>query len=162
MVLCGIRIGVFRLAVSGHASHARCEDGGHYVVVTLAGVDVVQPEDVMHHTEACLAEVVKAALGIDIPLPMPRISYADAMATYGKDAPDMRFEMTIKKVSDLMAKTDFKIFTGAIETTASTSYGMCAIDGLSRSKREAVIAASPPRLWPMNTTSLLSRLLQPQ
>jgi aspartyl-tRNA synthetase len=74
----------------------------------------VQPEDVMHHAEACLAEVVNVALGIEVPLPMPRISHADAMAIYGKDAPDMRFEMTIEDVTDLMARTEFQVFTGAI------------------------------------------------
>ncbi len=70
----------------------------------------VQPEDVMLHVEACLAEVAHVALGLKVPLPMPRISYAEAMAKYGKDAPDIRYEMTIKDLSAFAAKTDFKVF----------------------------------------------------
>lgn len=70
----------------------------------------VQPEDVMRHVEACLAEVAQVALGLKVSLPMPRISYAEAMAKYGKDAPDIRYEMTIKDLCAFAAKTDFKVF----------------------------------------------------
>jgi len=70
----------------------------------------VQAEDIMGHVEACLAGVMKAVHDIDVPLPMPRISYAEAMKTYGRDAPDLRYEMTIKDVSELAAKTTFKVF----------------------------------------------------
>ncbi|MCG8408085.1 MAG: aspartate--tRNA ligase [Phycisphaerales bacterium] len=76
----------------------------------------VQPENVMQHVESCLAEVAKIAIGIDVPLPLPRISYADAMKTYGKDAPDMRYEMTIKDVSEMAKKTDFKVFREPLDT----------------------------------------------
>jgi aspartyl-tRNA synthetase len=75
----------------------------------------VQAEDIMHHAEACLAEVSQVALGIDIPLPLPRISYADAMKTYGRDAPDMRYGMTIKDVSAPADKTSFKLFREALD-----------------------------------------------
>lgn len=76
----------------------------------------VQPESVMKHVESCLAEVAKVAVGIDVPLPLQRISYADAMKTYGKDAPDMRYDMTIKDVSELAKKTDFKVFREPLDT----------------------------------------------
>jgi len=75
----------------------------------------IQPENIMAHTEACLAEVSKAVLGVDVPLPLPRISYADAMKTYGRDAPDMRYDMTIKDVSDLAGRTNFKAFRDVLE-----------------------------------------------
>ncbi|HVP11614.1 MAG TPA: aspartate--tRNA ligase [Phycisphaerae bacterium] len=75
----------------------------------------VQPENIMHHAEACLAEASKAAIGVDIPLPLPRISYADAMKTYGRDAPDMRYDMTIKDVSAPAGKTSFKVFREALD-----------------------------------------------
>ena len=76
----------------------------------------IQPEDIMHHAETCLAEVSRAALGTDIPLPLPRISYADAMKTYGRDAPDMRYDMTIRDVSSPAGKTTFKLFREALDT----------------------------------------------
>ncbi|HUN80485.1 MAG TPA: aspartate--tRNA ligase, partial [Phycisphaerae bacterium] len=74
----------------------------------------VQPEDVMRHVEACLAEVAKVAIGLDVPLPMPRISYAEAMAKYGKDAPDIRYEMTIKDVSEAVKAAEFNVFRDVI------------------------------------------------
>jgi len=75
----------------------------------------IEPENIMQHTEACLAEVVQVTQGVEVPLPLPRISYAEAMRSYGRDAPDMRYDMTIKDVSDLAAKTDFRIFAEAVE-----------------------------------------------
>lgn len=71
----------------------------------------VQPEDVMGHIEACLAEVVKISLNIDIKLPMLRITYAEAMRKYGRDAPDLRYDMTIKDVSDAVRGLDFRVFS---------------------------------------------------
>lgn len=70
----------------------------------------VQPEDVMQHVERCIAAAAKVAIGVDVPLPLPRISYAESMAKYGKDAPDMRYEMTIKDVSEILQKIDFRVF----------------------------------------------------
>lgn len=74
----------------------------------------IQPEDIIQHVEQCLAEVVKVALGIDIPLPMRRISYAEAMSTYGRDAPDLRYDMTIKDLTPLAAQMEFNVFKDAV------------------------------------------------
>ena len=74
----------------------------------------VQAEDVMHHVESCIAEVAKVARGIDVPLPLPRISYAEAMLKYGKDAPDMRYDLTIKDVTAIAGKVDFAVFKDPI------------------------------------------------
>ncbi|MFQ5425280.1 MAG: amino acid--tRNA ligase-related protein, partial [Phycisphaerae bacterium] len=70
----------------------------------------VQPENVMTHTESCLAEVMKVVHGVDIALPMRRISYAEALRVYGRDAPDLRYEMTLKDVSAVAKKMSFKVF----------------------------------------------------
>jgi len=75
----------------------------------------IQPESIMHHVEQCLAAVAKVALGIDVPLPMPRLSYADAMLHYGKDAPDLRYDLKIKDVCDIARKTGFRVFTDPLE-----------------------------------------------
>ncbi len=74
----------------------------------------VQPENVMGHVERCIAGVAKVAMGIDVPLPLPRISYAEAMAKYGKDAPDLRYDMTIKDVTEIARKIDFRVFADPI------------------------------------------------
>jgi len=73
-----------------------------------------QPESVMGHVEACLAEVLKASNNIDMTLPLKRITYAEAMEKYGRDAPDLRYEMTIKDVSAIAAKSTFSIFKDAL------------------------------------------------
>jgi len=73
-----------------------------------------QPESVMGHTEKCLADVVKVSLGIDLALPLKRIQYADAMRLYGRDAPDLRYEMTIKDVTEVAGKSTFAVFKDAI------------------------------------------------
>ena len=70
----------------------------------------VQPENVMFHTERCLAAAAKVAMGLEVPLPLPRISYAEAMAKYGKDAPDLRYDLTINDVSDIARRIDFRVF----------------------------------------------------
>lgn len=75
----------------------------------------VEAEDVIRRTEECLAEVARGVLGVDVPLPMPRISYADALKTYGRDAPDMRYGMTIQDISDLAGRTEFGIFRAALD-----------------------------------------------
>ncbi|MBK8269988.1 MAG: aspartate--tRNA ligase [Planctomycetes bacterium] len=74
----------------------------------------VQAEDVMHHVETCIAEVAKVSRGLDVALPLPRISYAEAMLKYGKDAPDLRYDLTIKDVTEIAGRVDFGIFKDAI------------------------------------------------
>lgn len=75
----------------------------------------VQPEDVMGHIEACLAEVMRSAIGVEIKLPLPRISYAEAMKSYGRDAPDLRYGMKIQEVTEIAKQTDFKVFREPID-----------------------------------------------
>lgn len=75
----------------------------------------IQPENIMQHIERCLSEVADAARGIDVKLPLPRISYADAMEKYGRDAPDLRYEMTIKDVTAAAKMTDFKVFREPVD-----------------------------------------------
>ena len=75
----------------------------------------IQPENIMGHVEACMAEVMKVVHGIEISLPLPRISYAEAMKSYGRDAPDLRYGLTIKDVSAVAGKTTFSLFKGALE-----------------------------------------------
>lgn len=75
----------------------------------------VQPENVMHHVERCIAGAAKVAMGLDVPLPLPRITYAEAMAKYGKDAPDLRYDLTIKDISEIARNIDFRVFSEPLE-----------------------------------------------
>jgi len=70
----------------------------------------VQPDDVIRVVEGCLAHVMKVIHGITVPTPFPRMSYQEAMDAYGIDRPDTRYDLRLVDVSDLAAKTTFKVF----------------------------------------------------
>ncbi len=72
-------------------------------------------EDIIALIEGMMAEIYRATLGIDIPTPMPRLTYAEAMSRFGKDAPDLRFGMELKDVTDLAGRSEFKVFKSAVE-----------------------------------------------
>jgi aspartyl-tRNA synthetase len=59
-------------------------------------------------------EAFDATLGVELERPFPRMSYADAMARYGSDKPDLRFGMEIADVSDLAGAIDFRVFADAV------------------------------------------------
>ncbi|MBL9146416.1 MAG: aspartate--tRNA ligase [Verrucomicrobiaceae bacterium] len=75
----------------------------------------VKQEDIIKLVEGLLAAMFKAGKGIDIPLPFPRMTYADAMDRYGSDKPDTRYGMEITDLADVFANTGFKIFKGVLE-----------------------------------------------
>ncbi len=76
----------------------------------------VERDDVLAVIEGLVAEVYKRCLGVTIPLPFPRLRYADAMLRYGSDKPELRFGMEIIELTDLAPATGFKVFQ---ETAAS-------------------------------------------
>ncbi|MBF0626188.1 MAG: aspartate--tRNA ligase, partial [Magnetococcales bacterium] len=70
----------------------------------------VDTEGVMGPVEGMVAEIFKLTLGIEIPHPIPRITYAEAMAKYGRDAPDTRVTLELKDITAAMRNTGFKVF----------------------------------------------------
>lgn len=74
----------------------------------------VVPEDIYSLVEGMVAAVFKAVRGVDIPLPLPRLTYEDAMNRYGSDKPDTRFGMELTDLGDTFAKSQFKVFAGAL------------------------------------------------
>jgi aspartyl-tRNA synthetase len=75
----------------------------------------VTQSDVMNVTNSVLRKVCKVA-GKEFPDEVPVITYDEAMDKYGIDRPDIRFEMFLHDVSEIVGGTDFKVFTGAIES----------------------------------------------
>ena len=71
-------------------------------------------DEIMELNEALIAQIFKTVKNIDVPRPFPRITYTDAMARYGTDRPDTRFEMELVDVSDIVKDSGFKVFSGAI------------------------------------------------
>ncbi len=75
----------------------------------------VDVEDVLAIGEGFMKHVFKEILDIDIPLPLPRLTYTEAMERFGSDKPDTRFGMELCDVSDVVTDCGFGVFTSAIE-----------------------------------------------
>ena len=65
--------------------------------------------------EGLIAAIFEKTIGVSLPTPLPRMRYDDAMASYGVDRPDTRFDLKLKDVSDLMAGTDFKVIASVLQ-----------------------------------------------
>ena len=76
-------------------------------------------EDIMAMNEGFIKRAFKEVLGVDIPTPMPRITFAEAMEKYGSDKPDTRFGMEICDLSDTVKSCGFGVFTSAINEGGS-------------------------------------------
>ena len=86
------------------------------VDMELSFVDV---DDVIDATERMVQAVCKDAIGLDVTLPIQRMTWQDAMDRYGSDKPDTRFGMELVNVSDVVAGCGFSVFTSAIESGGS-------------------------------------------
>ena len=64
-------------------------------------------------TEGLIARVMKETKGIEVTLPFPRMKYDDAMALYGSDKPDTRFDMLLQDLTEVVKGVDFKVFSEA-------------------------------------------------
>ncbi|HND53348.1 MAG TPA: aspartate--tRNA ligase, partial [Pirellulaceae bacterium] len=76
----------------------------------------VQADDVIGMIDGLVARLAKQLLGLDIQLPLPRMTYDEAMERFGHDAPDLRFGMELIDCSDLAAESDFRVFKGTVES----------------------------------------------
>lgn len=74
----------------------------------------VDTEDIMEMAEGFISKLMKETVGVDIPMPLPRMTFAQAMEKYGSDKPDTRFDMLIEDITDWADKTDFIVFKNAI------------------------------------------------
>ena len=93
-------------------------------------------QEIQDITEGLIARVMKETKGIEVTLPFPRMKYDDAMALYGSDKPDTRFEMLLQDLTDLVKGIDFKVFSEApavkaiVVKNAADSYSRKDIDKL--------------------------------
>lgn len=79
----------------------------------------VDAEDVMEVNERLLQTVCKEAIGLDVSLPLPRMTWKEAMNRFGSDKPDTRFGMELTDVSGVVAGCGFGVFTSALENGGS-------------------------------------------
>lgn len=79
----------------------------------------VDAEDIQECVEGFIQRVFKEVIGVDIPTPLPRITFADAMNRYGSDKPDTRFGFEIQDITNTVKGIDFVVFRNAIEEGGS-------------------------------------------
>ncbi len=96
----------------------------------------VEQEDVLKTFEGMMRAMFKNAVGVDIPNPLPRMSWYDAMDNYGSDKPDIRFGMKIHEISDLVKGCGFSVFDsaeyiGAINAEGCGEYTRKQLDELT-------------------------------
>ncbi len=75
----------------------------------------VGEEDVMAVAEGLISEIFKAVLAVEVKTPFHRMTYNEAMGRYGLDRPDTRFGLELCDISDIVANSDFKVFSDAVK-----------------------------------------------
>ena len=96
----------------------------------------VEQEDVLNTFEGMMRQMFRNAVGVEIPDPLPRMRWYDAMDNYGSDKPDIRFGMTIHEITDKVQGFGFSVFdsveyVGAIAVPGAASYTRKQIDELT-------------------------------
>ncbi|RQH21066.1 aspartate--tRNA ligase [Okeania hirsuta] len=71
-------------------------------------------EEIIQLNEKLVGYIFEKVKGVDLPVPFPRLTYAEAMDRYGSDKPDIRFGLELVNVSDLVKDSGFKVFSGAV------------------------------------------------
>jgi len=92
--------------------------------------------EIMEHMEALIRSLFKEVMAVDLPDPFPRLDYADAMQRYGSDKPDLRIDLELIEVSDLMTDVEFKVFSGPAKDDNGRVAAMCVPDGSKFTRKE--------------------------
>ncbi|ALW88819.1 aspartate--tRNA ligase [Deinococcus actinosclerus] len=94
----------------------------------------VELDDVLSTQEGLMAHVFRETMGVELPLPFPRMAYMDAMNLYGSDKPDLRFDLKFTDVTDLFQGGEFKAFAAAqaVKVIAAPELTRKQIDELER------------------------------
>ncbi len=95
----------------------------------------VDEDDIMTMNEGVIRRIFKEVLDVDIPNPVIRMPYQQAIDEYGVDRPDMRFEMKLKDISDIAKESTFKVFTSTVEKGGIVK-GLCAPGGAKYSRSD--------------------------
>ncbi len=103
----------------------------------LSFVDV---DDVIDVNERLLARLFKDTIGVDVPLPIQRMTYKEAMERFGSDKPDLRFGMELTDITDVVKDCEFVVFKGAIEAGGSVrGINAKGQGGMPRKKIDALV-----------------------
>lgn len=94
----------------------------------------VEQEDIMAVNEGLISHVFKEVAGVDVKLPIKRMTFKDAMEKYGSDKPDLRFGMEITNITDDVKDLDFVVFKSAIENGGSVR-ALCVKGGAEMGRK---------------------------
>ena len=86
--------------------------------------------------EGMVRHLFKRVLDVDLPDPFPRMSYAEAMQRYGSDKPDLRIDLELIEVSDLMESVDFKVFAGPAADPEGRVAALCVPQGNELTRKQ--------------------------
>ena len=94
----------------------------------------VERDDVFAIAEGYVSRLFREVLGVEIPTPLPRMRYDDAMNDYGSDKPDTRFDMKIKDISDIVENCGFGVFADTVKNggTVRAITAKMAVDTYTR------------------------------
>ncbi|MCI8406749.1 MAG: aspartate--tRNA ligase [Oscillospiraceae bacterium] len=79
----------------------------------------VDVEDILQMAEGWVQQLMKEIMGMELPMPLPRLTYRESMERYGTDKPDTRYGMEIQDLSELVKGWAFPVFAGALEAGGS-------------------------------------------
>jgi aspartyl-tRNA synthetase len=126
-------------------------------------------DEILSALEGALSKTFRDTLGIDLAVPFPRLTHAEALRRFGSDKPDLRFGMEIQDLSELVANCDFRVFTEAVTSGGKvagilakgcSSYSRSALDQL---QDVAVHAGAKGMVWMKvddTVTSSISKFFQ--
>jgi aspartyl-tRNA synthetase len=86
--------------------------------------------------EELVRNVFRSVLGVELPDPFPRMSYREAMLRFGSDKPDLRIDLELVEVADLMADVEFKVFAGPAADPDGRVAALCVPGGVGLSRKE--------------------------
>ena len=99
-------------------------------------VSFMDEDQIMQFSEDMMRTMFKQVLDVDLPNPFPRMPYAEAMQRFGSDKPDMRIDLELVDVSDLMAGVEFKVFSGPANDANGRVAAMRLPEGGKLSRKE--------------------------
>jgi aspartyl-tRNA synthetase len=103
----------FQIARCFRDEDARADRQPEFTQIDLEMAFVTQ-EQVFDVTERMMAHIFREGVGVEVPIPFPRLAYHEAMARYGTDKPDLRFGMEFVDLTELFHASEFKVFQSAI------------------------------------------------
>ncbi|MCA9231377.1 MAG: aspartate--tRNA ligase [Planctomycetales bacterium] len=97
----------------------------------------VDENDVIGVIDGLVAKLAKAELGLEVPIPLPRLTYDEAMERFGHDAPDLRFGLELIDCTDLASEAEFRVFS-AVAASGGRVRGLNVKQGTSHYSRRGI------------------------